>query len=513
MNTLGCKHTNWLALIALICADAIASTHVAAGGTPQLPSGFERQLIASGFDRPVGIAFAKDGRFFVTEQRGIVWVVQNGVVLAEPFIDLTQEVNGEWDRGLLGIAIDPDFTTNLHVYLLYVVDPIFGEPDESPQQGTFGRITRYTGTIDSDGNSADLKSRLVLLGAEPAEGFPVCDRSHAIGSLRFGTDGSMFASAGDAAHFEFTDDGGSDPECFAKGMFGEDEDIGAFRSQYLGSLAGKVLRIDPATGLGMPSNPHWTGDAADKRSKIWVNGLRNPYRFVVDPDSPAPGTLIVSDVGWYQYEEVNIAYGGENFGWPCFEGVLPTPNYPNSNPAHSGCDSIETPDNPGPLTDPVVCWHHFNPNLSCPPGMVGNAATACVFYKGPFYPPPFDNGIFFADYVAGSWIKKLQVDESDQLIAIHDFASDISRTVDLAAHPLNGDIYFVSLADDAIYRLRYVDALLGDLDGDCVVNISDLLALFANWGPCDACPADLDENYFVNTSDLLILFANWGPCG
>ena len=144
--------------------------------------------------------------------------------------------------------------------------------------------------------------------------------------------------------------------------------------------------------------------------------------------------------------------------------------------------------------------------------MVGNAATACAFYNAPFYPPPFDSGIFFADYVAGSWIKKLQVDESDQLIAIHDFASDISRTVDLAAHPLNGDIYFVSLADDAIYRLRYVDALLGDLDGDCVVNISDLLALFANWGPCDACPSDLDENFLVNTSDLLILFANWGPC-
>ena len=192
--------------------------------------------------------------------------------------------------------------------------------------------------------------------------------------------------------------------------------------------------------------------------------------------------------------------------------MLPAPNYPNADPAHSGCDSIETPDNPGPLTDPVVYWHHSNPDLSCPPGMIGNAATACAFYNGPFYPQPFDAGILFADYVTGSWIKKLQVDKSDKFIAIHDFASDISQTVDIAAHPLNGDLYYVSLMDDAIYRLRYVDAVIGDLDGNCAVNTIDLLSLFASWGPCDACPADLDENYIVDTSDLLILFANWGPC-
>ncbi len=512
MNTSRNKCVLWLVLIALVFAEAIASSHVVAAGTPQLPPGFERQLIASGFEKPVGIAFANDGRFFVAEQRGIVWVVQNGVVQAEPFIDLTEEINSQWDRGLLGIAIDPDFAMNLNVYLFYAVDPVFGEPDEPPQQGTFGRVTRYTGTFDSDGNRADLKSRHILLGAVPGEGFPICDRSHAIGSIRFGTDGSMFVSAGDAAHFETTDDGGLDPECFTKGMFGEDEDIGAFRSQYLGSLAGKVLRIDPATGLGLPSNPYWTGDAAAKRSKIWVNGLRNPYRFAVDPDSPAPGTLFISDVGWNLYEEVNVAHGGENFGWPCFEGILDAPNYPDSDPAHSGCDSIETPDNPGPLTDPIVCWHHSNPNLSCPPGIVGNAAIACAFYAGPFYPPPFDTGIFFADYVVGSWIKKLQVDESDQFIAIHDYASDISKIVDLAAHPLNGDLYYVSLADDSIYRLRYVDALLGDLNGDCVVSTVDLLLLLVNWGLCDACPADLDEDFFVSTSDLIILLANWGPC-
>ena len=66
------------------------------------------------------------------------------------------------------------------------------------------------------------------------------------------------------------------------------------------------------------------------------------------------------------------------------------------------------------------------------------------------------------------------------------------------------------MVDDAIYRLKYVDAVAGDLDGDGVVGTTDLLTLLASWGPCDGCPADIDGDYFVDTSDLLTLLANWG---
>ncbi len=496
----------------LLCVAVLIALHLGRHGVaqPNFAPGFGQQLIAADLGHPVGIAFALDGRMFVADQAGAVRVIQFGEMLAQPFIDLGDEVNGQWDRGLLGIALDPDFMTNRYVYLLYVVDPKFGEPDENPQVGTFARLVRYTATIESDGNIADPDSRLVLIGEQPVDGFPICDRSHAIGSVRIAANGTLFVSAGDGAHFETTDDGGLDPECFGDGMFGEDENIGAFRSQYLGSLAGKVLRIDAATGLGLPSNPHWTGNGRDKQSKVWVNGLRNPYRFAVKPDSGSPATIFICDVGWNRYEETNVAHGGENFGWPCFEGRLPAPNYPNADPAHSGCDTIQTPSNPGPLTEPVITWHHSNPNLSFPPGYVGRAATAGAFYTGPFYPPPFDHGFFVADYSSGSWLKVLQVNKGDEFVALHDFAGAITGVIDLAAHPLNGDLYYVSRFTSSIHRIRYVDGVLGDIDGDGVVGVVDLLLLLGAWGACDACPADIDGDFSVGVPDLLALLGNWG---
>lgn len=96
--------------------------------------------------------------------------------------------------------------------------------------------------------------------------------------MQFGHDGTLLVSAGDGAHFDTADPGGLDSDCFGPGLFGPDEDIGAFRSQYLDSLAGKILRIDPATGLGLPSNTHWTGNGADNPSRVWANGVRNPFR-------------------------------------------------------------------------------------------------------------------------------------------------------------------------------------------------------------------------------------------
>jgi hypothetical protein len=112
---------------------AAALCTVAAGGA-RLPPGFSSTTVASGFERPVGIAFTGDGRMFVAEQGGMIWVVQEGETLPEPFIDLHEEVNGPWDRGMLGIALDPDFLSNRHVYLLYTADPVPGEPDEPPEQ-------------------------------------------------------------------------------------------------------------------------------------------------------------------------------------------------------------------------------------------------------------------------------------------------------------------------------------------------------------------------------------------
>src|SRR6185503_13125680 len=98
-------------------------------------------------------------------------------------------------------------------------------------------------------------------------------------------------------------------QCFTAGRTDAFENIGAFRAQSLTSLAGKVLRINPVDGTGYPSNPYWDGNPLSKRSRIWVYGLRNPFRIQVRPGtgnaSPTagdPGTLYIGDVGWNTWE-------------------------------------------------------------------------------------------------------------------------------------------------------------------------------------------------------------------
>ncbi len=477
-----------------------------------LPQGFQSEDVVTGLERPVDMVFAPDGRIFVAEKSGVVRVIENDAIRPEPFIDLRDEVNGQGDRGMLGLTLDPDFAGNRRVYLLYVVDPLFGPPDESNTTATFGRLTCYTGTAESNGNVADPDSRCILVGAQEAEGFPVCWVSHAVGSVQFGLDGSLFASAGDGAQLAVADPGGITPECFGPKGFGKDEDVGAFRAQYLGSLAGKVLRLDPATGEGLPSNPHWTGVGTDKPSKVWVNGLRNPFQLTVRPGTgPGPGTLYIGDVGWTAWEEINVARGGENFGWPCRDAFVENRDYPDEMPAHSGCDSIGTKSNPGPLTDPIIAVSHTIPSASVPPGTTGRCIIGGAFYEGASYPPPYQSAYFYADYING-WVLAAEVDAQDALVAVHGFGSGLNRPTDLEASPLTGDLHVLTHLEGRIQRVVYTGTCFGDIDGDGTVGFGDLLEILGNWGPCKGCPQDVDHDGTVAFGDILVVLAGWGVC-
>ncbi|HMN95762.1 MAG TPA: PQQ-dependent sugar dehydrogenase [Phycisphaerales bacterium] len=473
-----------------------------------LPAGFKSDIVAAGLDRPVAIAFTPDGRLFVAEQRGMVWVREPGST-APPtlFIDLREEVGDVWDRGLLGLALDPSFAENHRVYLLFTVDPIYGRPDEPGETGTFCRLVRYAGTPMSDGAVADLSTRTVLIGATPSEGIPTCFASHTIGSVRFGTDGSLFVSSGDGASFNWPDSGGTTPSCFVPGLFGPEEDIGAFRSQSLESLAGKVLRIDPSTGDGFSDNPFFDGDPQSKRSRIWTTGLRNPFRFSVRPESPPPGTLYIGDVGWFLHEEINIARaalgGGDNFGWPCFEGDAPAPEYPQEEVPFYACDTIGTPANPGPLRGPAVRWHHGNPQLSNPPGFVGFCSIGGVFYTGTSYPTRYRGRYFFGDFSSG-WIRALSVSELDVVVKVDPFATVAQNPVDFATHPVTGDIHYVAYGG-TVRRIRWTPP---DFDQDGDVDGADLGVLLGQWGQGFGL-ADLNFDGSVDGSDLGILLAAW----
>lgn len=313
-----------------------------------VPAGFADALVMGGWTSPQGMVWDANGRMYVWEKAGRVWVVENGVKLPNPLIDISQEV-GDWrDHGCLGFALDPNFLSNGHIYLFYTVDRHhlmnFGTANYNAATNqyfaaTIMRLTRYTAQGPSF-NTVNMASRLVLLGETPQSGAPVLHESHSTGSLIFGTDGTLLVTVGDGASYASTDAGNATETYFAQalvdGIIRPEENVGSFRSQLLGSLNGKVLRLDPATGNGVPSNP-WFDPAAPRspRSRTWALGLRNPFRATLrpgtgstDPTQGRPGSLYIGDVGWGLWEEVNVCYeGGMNFGWPIYEGLEPHVGY------------------------------------------------------------------------------------------------------------------------------------------------------------------------------------------
>jgi len=253
-----------LASAACLFVSALALSRAPA---QNLPPDFVAEPIGGSWNLPTCICFAGSDDLLVAEKAGVLWDVRRGFRHLKPVIDLQQEILNNGDRGLLSVAVDPQWSTNGFIYLFYIVDP--NQDGDDSEQETFGRLTRYTTAIDVNGDLlADPASRTVLIGANWREGTPALHFSHTAGDLRFAADGSLLVSTGDGAHFDVTDFGGYDPAGFGSGKFDASEDIGAFRSQSLTSLAGKILRLDPATGLGLPDNPFWTGNAADNASRV-----------------------------------------------------------------------------------------------------------------------------------------------------------------------------------------------------------------------------------------------------
>jgi glucose/arabinose dehydrogenase len=429
-------------------------------GAITLPPDFVAENAAPGvaWNTPVNLAFLPDGRMLVAEKRGRVYIVTNGVRNSTPIWSREAEVLNNGDRGLLSIAVDPNFATNRFVYFLYTVDADSNNSDSS--EDGFGRLTRYALTT---GNPpvVDPASRTILMGVNWPNGPLSASTSHTVGQIKFGTDGSLIVTNGDGAQFNTTDAGGNDAGAFGTGKTSSLEDIGAFRSQYLPSLAGKVLRINPANGQGYPSNPFWNGNASSVQSRIWAYGVRNSYRFDVRPGTgsanPAdgdPGTLYIGEVGWDLWEEINICHGGENFGWPCYEGVGPNANYQAATPARADCSTIGTPSNPSSPTAPIMTWHHSNTSISIPPGITGQTATGGVFYTGTRYPSSYLNRFFFADYT-DDWIRIAEFDGADQYVSFDDFAFSAGGPVAFAVDPISTDVYYVAINQGQVTHLRY----------------------------------------------------------
>jgi glucose/arabinose dehydrogenase len=240
-----------------------------------LPAGFTESLVAGSLSAPTSMAIAPDGRIFVTQQGGALRVIKNGQLLATPFLSLTVDPSGE--RGLLGIAFDPNFAANQFVYVYYT----------TPENGVHNRVSRFTAT----GDVAAAGSEVKLMDLEGLSGAT----NHNGGALHFGADGKLYVAVGENAN-------------------------GA-NAQTLSNRLGKLLRINP-DGTIPADNPFVNVPGA--RPEIYALGLRNPFTFAFQPGT---GRLFINDVGQSAWEEINDGVAGGNYGWPATEGPTTDPRF------------------------------------------------------------------------------------------------------------------------------------------------------------------------------------------
>ena len=293
-----------------------------------LPPGFQESVVFSGLDHPTALRFSPDGRIFVAEKNGRIKVFDN---LADTtptlFADLSTNVYNFWDRGLLGLALDPAFPSQPYVYVLYTYDHELGSSAPAPRWGTPGVLSdpcptppgpTADGCVVSGRLSRLQASGNVMVGSEQVLIEDWCQQypSHSTGSLAFGADGALYASGGDGASFNFADWGqdgsplnpcGDPPGGVGSVLSPPTAEGGALRSQDLRtsgdpvSLDGAILRVNPATGAGLPDNPLATSTDANAR-RIVAYGLRNPFRINVRPGT---NEVWAGDVGWSTWEEIN----------------------------------------------------------------------------------------------------------------------------------------------------------------------------------------------------------------
>jgi glucose/arabinose dehydrogenase len=263
-----------------------------------LPAGFQDVLVVSGLSNPTAMEFAPDGRLFVTQQGGQLRVIKNGVLLPAPFLTLT--VNSAGERGLLGIAFDPNFAVNQFIYVYYT----------ATTPAVHNRISRFKANGDIVDASA---GELVLLDFDNLSSAT----NHNGGALHFGIDGKLYAAHGDNAN-------GSN-------------------AQSLNNLLGKIIRMNPVSDptAQIPTDNPFFATASGKNRLIWTLGLRNPFTFSIQPGT---GLTLVNDVGEGTFEEINDARSGRNLGWPTTEGPFNPASFPQfTNPIYTYRHSSGTP--------------------------------------------------------------------------------------------------------------------------------------------------------------------------
>ncbi len=336
-------HSNSLLLTGVLLGAMLLlpTPPVQAQATLQL-SGFTQTLVGSGIAGGTAMEIAPDGRIFVAQQSGSLRVIKNNALLATPFVTVPTSANGE--RGLLGIAFDPNYATNRFVYVYYTA---------TVSGSTFNRVSRFTAdSINPD--VAVPSSELEILRLNNLGGAT----NHNGGGIHFGPDGKLYIGVG--------------------------ENATTSNSQSIANRLGKILRINP-DGSIPGDNPNSiagiAGSTTGLNQAIWAAGLRNPYTFAFQPGT---GLMYINDVGQNAIEEINVGGAGLNYGWPGTEGTFNQTTFPN-------------------FTEPLFTYAHGAGNalgFAISGGAFYNPQSVRTFDSA------FVGDYFYADYING-WIRYL----------------------------------------------------------------------------------------------------------
>jgi glucose/arabinose dehydrogenase len=461
---------------ALVCATAVVCAAPAGAAAVTLPQDFRESVVLEGLEYPTAVRFASDGRIFVAEKSGRILVFAS---LDDPtptlFADLSTGVYNFWDRGLLGLALDPGFSTTPYVYVTYTHDAEIGHT--APLWGSVGVLSDPCpdppGSTDDGCVASGRLSRLeavgdVMTGSERVLVEDWCQQypSHSVGDIAFGADGALYASGGEGSNFLALDYGqfGDPPNPCGDpptGVGGEQvvptAEGGALRSQDLRTggdpvgLSGTVIRVDPATGAARPDNPLSLSPDENAR-RIVAYGLRNPFRFAIRPGT---NDVWIGDVGSDAAEEIDriptpADATAENFGWPCFEGSDPQGGYESL-----GLDLCDDLYGDGAV-EPVYEYAHGEqvvPGDGCPLGTSSLAGMA--FYTGGGYPLAYDGALFFADYSRRCiWAMASGDDGAPDPGSRIALAVDAAGPVDLEIGP-GGDLFYVDFDGGTVRRISY----------------------------------------------------------